>query len=82
MRTPSSVRELQVGQSAVLGEPTVPSALRARLAELGLRAGQEVLLLQRAVGGARVVAVAGSRIALDGPTAGGLPVTTVGEATR
>ena len=74
MTAPATVRDLHPGQTAVLAEPTVADAVRIRLAELGLRAGQEILLIQRAVGGARVVAVAGSRIALDARTAAGLPL--------
>jgi ferrous iron transport protein A len=70
-RTPAAatLRDLGVGESAVLGEPRVPEAQRRRLAELGLRPGETVTITQRAVGGARVVAVHGSRIALDGRTA-------------
>jgi ferrous iron transport protein A len=66
---PTSLRDLGVGESAVLGEPQVQAAQRRRLAELGLRPGELVTVTQRAVGGARVVAVHGSRIALDGRTA-------------
>lgn len=69
-----SVRDLAVGESAVLGEPGVADTVRRRLVELGLRPGEQVTVVQRAVGGARVVAVHGSRIALDGRTAGQLAV--------
>jgi Fe2+ transport system protein FeoA len=72
---PRSVRDLAVGESAILGVPTVDRAQRIRLAELGLRPGQPVTLLQRGVGGARIVSVADSRIALDSRTAGRIPVT-------
>lgn len=70
-----SVRDLEAGETAVLGMPAVTTAQRMRLAELGLRAGESVTLTQRGVGGARIVTVAGSRIALDAHTAGCLPVT-------
>lgn len=76
---PRTVRDLAVGECAVLGVPTVDRAQRIRLAELGLRPGQPVTLVQRGVGGARVVSVADSRIALDSRTAGRIPVTGGGK---
>jgi ferrous iron transport protein A len=75
---PTSLRDLAVGESAVLDEPQVEAAQRRRLAELGLRPGETVTVTQRAVGGARVVAVHGSRIALDGRTADLLRVRAEG----
>lgn len=56
----------------MLGHPVIGEPQRSRLAELGLRAGERVTLTQRAVGGARILAVHGSRIAVDARTAGGL----------
>ncbi|MBK9740166.1 MAG: ferrous iron transport protein A [Actinobacteria bacterium] len=47
---------------------------RRRLAELGLRRGEAVRMVLHSVGGARVVSVRGSRIALDATTAALLPV--------
>ncbi len=41
-----------------------PESLRRRLAELGLRPGSRVSVVQRTAGGGRIVDVAGSRIAL------------------
>lgn len=73
-----TLQSLRVGQSATLGVPQVDAAQSRRLAELGLRAGEVVRLVQRAVGGARVVEVDGSRIALDGRTAARLPVEVCG----
>lgn len=73
-----SVRDLAVGETAILGVPTVDRAQRIRLAELGLRPGQPVTVVQRGVGGARVVSVADSRIALDARIAGRIPVTVGG----
>lgn len=67
-----TVRDLRTGESAVLGDPTIEEPQRSRLAELGLRAGEQVTLTQRAVGGARIIAVHGSRIAIDARTAGSL----------
>lgn len=46
-----------------------------RLAQLGLRPGAEVRVVMRTSGGGRVVAVAGSRVALDHATAQRLRVT-------
>ena len=62
-------------EPVALNEFTGTHNQRIRLAELGLRPGQPVTLLQRGVGGARVVSVADSRIALDSRTAGRIPVT-------
>lgn len=42
-----------------------PQGSRRRLAELGIRAGSHVRVLSRATGGSRVLAVDGSRIAID-----------------
>jgi ferrous iron transport protein A len=75
-----SVRDLAAGETAILGVPDVDRAQRIRLAELGLRPGQPVTLVQRGVGGARVVSVADSRIALDARTAARIPVTDAGAA--
>lgn len=72
-----TVHDLRSGQQAVLGEPDVDLQRRRRLAELGLRAGETVTLIQRGVGGARIVAVRESRIALDARTSALLPI--VGE---
>lgn len=69
-----SIRDLAVGETAILGEPDVAATVRRRLVEMGLRPGEQVTVVQRAVGGARVVAVHGSRIALDGRTAAHLPL--------
>lgn len=69
-----SVRDLRVGESAVLAEPDVEGPQRTRLAEMGLRPGETVTVAQRGVGGARVVSVHGSRIAVDARTAGRLRV--------
>ena len=77
---PRSVRDLMVGESAVLGVPLVDRAQRIRLAELGMRPGQPVTLVQRGVGGARIVSVSDSRIALDSRTAARIPLVS-GPAT-
>lgn len=51
---------------------------RRRLAEIGLRPGAQVTVLRRTGAGGRIVAVAGSRIALDKGTAGELTVRVGG----
>jgi len=57
--------------TAPLGVPmtlvtcVLDSALRGRLSILGLRPGAHVEVLHATPGGGRVVAVAGSRVALD-----------------
>lgn len=46
-----------------------------RLAELGLRRGATLEVMQRTAGGGRVVSVAGGRIALDAAVAAALTAT-------
>ncbi|HQR80847.1 MAG TPA: FeoA family protein [Actinomycetota bacterium] len=41
------------------------SAIRRRLAEMGVRPGAQIRVLYRTTGGARVIAVEGARVALD-----------------
>lgn len=53
-----------------------PPAERRRLAELGIRPGAGVQVVHRTAGGGRVVAVAGSRIALDRGTLAAIAVST------
>lgn len=55
-----------------------PESLRRRLAELGLRTGAQVRVLQRTAGGGRIVDVAGSRVALGRAV---LEAVTVAAAT-
>jgi len=69
-----TVRDLSVGEVAVLAEPQLATDLRMRLAEMGVRPGEQVRVTQRGVGGARIVSVRGSRIALDSRTAACLTI--------
>ena len=62
---------------AVTGPPTI----RRRMAELGLRAGTIVTVLQRTAGGGRLLAVAGARIAVDAATAGRVLGQPLGQRT-
>ena len=48
----------------LVGSQNLDDAQARRLSALGLRAGAQVRLVQRLAGGARVVAVAGSRVAI------------------
>ena len=75
-----TVRDMAVGESAVLGAADLPEPTGRRLVEMGLRPGERVTLLQRAVGGARVVSIHGSRVALDARTAGRLALAEDGGA--
>jgi ferrous iron transport protein A len=63
-----------VNARATLGPPRLDAARTRRLAELGLRAGAEVVVLHRTAGGGRVIAVDDARIALDRATLQALPV--------
>ncbi len=75
------------GQERLLGEVGagpctvqrigVPLTARRRLAELGLRAGVAVQVLQRTAGGGIVVGIGGSRVAVDRSTAALIAVLPV-----
>ncbi|MEI2643925.1 MAG: FeoA family protein [Candidatus Nanopelagicales bacterium] len=54
-------------------QATGPAA--RRLAELGVRVGSHVRVLYRTTGGGRVLALDGSRVAIDARTAAGITVT-------
>lgn len=58
----------------VLVGSTLDAAQRRRLSSLGLRLGAQLRLVQRLAGGARVVAVAGARVALGAAVLDGLDV--------
>jgi len=57
---------------------SLPEGPRRRLAELGLRVGVAIHVLQRTAGGGVVVGIGGSRIAVDRATAGLIAVGTAG----
>jgi ferrous iron transport protein A len=71
-----------VGRRVVMGAPRLDAARTRRLAELGLRAGVEVLVLHRTAGRGRVLAVGDSRIALDHDTLRSLPVAAADPGAR
>jgi ferrous iron transport protein A len=56
----------------------LPTAEAFRLEEMGIRLGTRARVTQRAAFGGRVIAVAGSRFALDGATAALIDVEHVG----
>ncbi|MDC5697671.1 ferrous iron transport protein A [Intrasporangium calvum] len=62
-----------VGSTVVLAAPHLGPAATRRLAELGLRAGTEVVILHRTAGRGRVVATGTTRIALDRATVAAWP---------
>ncbi len=63
------ILDLATGETAIIQAADVDPAQARRLGELGLRTGESVRVVQRAVGGALVLAVNGSRIAIDKQTA-------------
>ena len=63
------VADMRAGDEGVVAQVEHPLELRRRLAELGIRAGQRIEVAQRGVGGSRIVAVGGARIAIDHATA-------------
>ncbi|WP_186382328.1 FeoA family protein [Amycolatopsis rhizosphaerae] len=73
----STLAALPVGSRAVIETPLLDRARVRRLAELGLRAGTEVLVLHRTAGGGRVIAVQDARIALDRSTLRALPARSL-----
>ena len=62
------------GADVEIASVTVPDAARLRLQEIGLRVGGRVRVTQRTAFGARVVAVGGTRLALDRATAAAVTV--------
>ena len=64
----------EVGQDVEVREVSAPPSARLRMREVGLRAGAVVRITQRGPFGGRVVAVGGSRIALDAATAAAILV--------
>jgi ferrous iron transport protein A len=75
MTEESTLAGAPLGEELVLTTVSVPPTTARRLAELGLRSGAVIEVLRRTAGDGRVVAVAGSRIALDRDTTRSLNVT-------
>lgn len=77
----TTVADLRVGQSGRVIDVRPGDGSGRRLGHFGIREGQVVTLHQRGAGGARVVDVWGSRVALDARTAAGIVVTVAGGPT-
>lgn len=75
-----TLADVPVGTRVVLGRPGGTTARARRLAELGLRAGARVHVVQRTAGGGRLVAVEDARIALDRGTLRLVPVVRTEDA--
>ena len=59
------------------GPRGAPGPLRGRLAELGLREGASIQVVQRTAGGGRIVGIAGTRLALGAEVLDFLAVSEV-----
>ena len=58
-----------VGASLRILGTSGPDDARLRLAELGIRPGEHVIVIQRTSGGGRILGLGDCRIAVDRPTA-------------
>jgi len=65
MSDQKSLSQLSIGESAILGEMTLPEAASMRLQEMGLLPGASIRLIRRApLGCPMEFEVAGSRLAI------------------
>ena len=64
----ASLSAVPVGTAGALTLGSLPRAHGLRLAQLGLRAGAQVVVLARTAGGGRVVGVGTTRVGLDRAT--------------
>ena len=65
MSDQKSLSQLSIGESAILGEMTLPEAASMRLQEMGLLPGTSIRLIRRApLGCPMEFEVAGSRLAI------------------
>lgn len=62
------------GRTVVLGALQLPPVRERRLAELGLRRGQSIVVLHRTAGGGRLLGIGDARVAVDRATLRGLTV--------
>jgi ferrous iron transport protein A len=74
----SSLSALPPGSTARLCDVRLATAARLRLAELGLRPGAVVRVVNRTPGGGCVVGLGTSRVAVDRHTARNVAVESVG----
>jgi len=73
-----TLRDGPLGAELRVTAVRLPAAAAFRLHEMGIRPGTRARVTQRAAFGARVIAVAGSRYALDGGTAALIDVEPLG----
>jgi len=76
----ATLDDVPAGLPVVVQQPLLGPAYTRRLAELGIRRGALVSVLMRTVGGASVVTVDNSRIALDSRTMRQIPVASPEQA--
>jgi ferrous iron transport protein A len=69
-----TLEKAPLNRTLVLVGSSLDATQTRRLSALGLRAGAQLRLVQRLAGGARVVAVAGARVALGASLLDGLTV--------
>jgi ferrous iron transport protein A len=69
--------EAPVGVRLRILDTSGPGQARLRLAELGIRPGEDVLVIQRTAGGGRILGVGDCRIAVDRPTARSITIEHV-----
>lgn len=69
--------EAPLGSALCIDSVDGSGSVRLRLAELGLRPGESVVVSHRTAGGGRVVSVDHSRIALDRATLRGIKVAPI-----
>jgi ferrous iron transport protein A len=72
-----TLRECPLGAELCVTGVRLPAAYAFRLNEMGVRLGSRAHVTQHAAFGGRVIAVAGSRYALDGATAALIDVEAV-----
>ncbi len=75
--TSVNLDEWPVGRDALIRNVEGPP----RLAELGVRPGGAIRVVQAAAHGAKVVALGADRFALDGATCRGIEVAAAGQVT-
>jgi ferrous iron transport protein A len=75
IKTPT-LDDVPPGSPVVVQRPHLDPAYTRRLAALGIRPGAPVSVLMRTAGGAGVITVDDSRIALDSRTLRQIPVTS------
>ncbi|MFZ2561166.1 MAG: FeoA family protein [Corynebacterium variabile] len=65
---PTTLAEVPVGNRAIVTATTTAPDLIRRLAELGVRPGASLTVVQRTAGGGRVIDIGSARYAIDNRT--------------